>query len=177
MIVRKRPGTSGMFFLIRGSLIQQIWQQVMEVGLLSGVVVAAHRYAPHLVPGVNTASFALLGIALSIFLSFRNGANFDRWWEARKLWGQIIQTARDIARQTVVLGETEERKVILMAVADFARRAERQLRQEPQSPTADVPGWLTPLMTALVAYTFFGLDALGETSLPAPPVPVGYVLT
>lgn len=73
---------------------------------------------------------------------------------------------------------------------------------------ADVLGWLTPLLTALVSYTFFGLDALGEeleepfglqandlpigayatgveitlrgalgdTDLPAAPVPVAYVL-
>ncbi len=42
---------------------------------------------------------AMLGTALSILLGFRNGSAYDRWWEARKIWGGIINTSRTFAVQ------------------------------------------------------------------------------
>ena len=247
MIVRDRPNAFLLFFVLRGSIVVRIWPQVLTVGAISALIVLAHRFAPHLVPGVNPAPFALLGIAISIFLSFRNTASYDRWWEARKLWGETIQTARDIARQTIVLeGQAaSERREILYLVIEFGHRLVTHLRPgpgvigpashaAPRHPDAilteiaarighllrrgdlgatealvlneavgrlshamvacerlkntplpfaytlllhrsaylfcfmlpfglaDGLGWGTPLATMLVAYTFFGLDALAE---------------
>ena len=251
MIIRPRPSLLMLFFVLKGSVILRTWPQLAAVGVLSAAVVTAHRYAPNLVPGVNPAPLTLIGIALSIFLSFRNSACYDRWWEARKLWGQILHTARDIARQTVVLDDgsgtpSQERREILAAIIAFGHAAIRQLRREttsqatgetalPAHPAdgilhgaaaligrmlrqnrlapvealalneslgrltqalvgcerlantplpfaytlllhrtaylfcfilpfgfADMLGWATPLAVMLVAYTFFGLDALGE---------------
>lgn len=144
MIIRPRPSLLMLFFVLKGSIILRTWPQLAAVGVLSAIVVIAHRYAPELVPGVNPAPFTLIGIALSIFLSFRNSACYDRWWEARKLWGQIIQTARDIARQTVVLDDgsgapSVERREILSAVIAFSHAAVRQLRRETTSQLAGEP--------------------------------------
>jgi ion channel-forming bestrophin family protein len=33
---------------------------------------------------------------------FRTNASYDRWWEGRKLWGGIVNTCRNLARQAVV---------------------------------------------------------------------------
>lgn len=37
---------------------------------------------------------SILGSALAIFLAFRNNSAYDRWWEARKIWGGIVNTSR-----------------------------------------------------------------------------------
>jgi putative membrane protein len=42
---------------------------------------------------------ALLGTAISILLSFRVSQSYDRWWEARKVWGLIVNDARTFALQ------------------------------------------------------------------------------
>jgi putative membrane protein len=47
--------------------------------------------------------FQLTGVALSIFLGFRNNAAYDRWWEGRKLWGGVVNTTRSITRQILTL--------------------------------------------------------------------------
>ncbi|MGH6806724.1 MAG: bestrophin family ion channel, partial [Ensifer adhaerens] len=104
MIVRDRPSLLKLFFILRGSVIQRIFPQVLFVFALSGGVVWAHQGFPAMVPSVNSGPFALLGIALSVFLGFRNNACYDRWWEARKDWGQLIFLSRDFARQTLILG-------------------------------------------------------------------------
>ena len=36
---------------------------------------------------LSTKAVAVLGIAMSIFIGFRNTQAISRWWEARTLWG------------------------------------------------------------------------------------------
>jgi len=49
-------------------------------------------------PNTTPVFFFLLGVAISLFLGFHNNASYDRWWEARKLWGKQIIVTRDLAR-------------------------------------------------------------------------------
>lgn len=44
---------------------------------------------------------SLMGAALGIFLGFRTNSAYDRWWEARMLWGQLVNQSRTLARQAV----------------------------------------------------------------------------
>ena len=37
---------------------------------------------------------SILGGALAIFLGFRNSSAYDRWWEARKIWGGVVNKSR-----------------------------------------------------------------------------------
>jgi putative membrane protein len=41
---------------------------------------------------------ATLGSALAILLGFRNNFSYNRWWEARQLWGNIVNSSRVFAR-------------------------------------------------------------------------------
>ncbi len=43
--------------------------------------------------------------AMSIFLVFRVNESYERWWEARKLWGQLVNTSRSFGRQVITLIE------------------------------------------------------------------------
>jgi putative membrane protein len=60
----------------------------------------------------------LFGSAIGIIVAFRNQSSYARWWEARTLWGAIVNNSRSWARQvtTVMMplnaGEAEELKVV-----------------------------------------------------------------
>ena len=43
--------------------------------------------------------FNLTAFALSLLLVFRTNSSYDRWWEARKLWGGVVNRTRDVVRQ------------------------------------------------------------------------------
>ena len=47
--------------------------------------------------------FSLIGSALVLFLNVRNTAAYNRWWEARTLWGAVTNNARSFARQMATL--------------------------------------------------------------------------
>lgn len=42
---------------------------------------------------------ALLGTIISLLLAFRSNQAYDRWWEARTIWGAIVNDSRSISRQ------------------------------------------------------------------------------
>src|ERR1700722_899717 len=46
---------------------------------------------------------ALFGSAIGIIVAFRNQSSYARWWEARTLWGAIINNSRSWARQVTTV--------------------------------------------------------------------------
>src|SRR5580698_8911310 len=53
---------------------------------------------------------ALFGSAIGIVVAFRNQSSYARWWEARRLWGAIVNNSRTWARQvlTVMLSDAAD---------------------------------------------------------------------
>lgn len=49
---------------------------------------------------------AILGSALAIFLAFRNNNSYSRWWEARTVWGGIINSSRVLARLIITFADS-----------------------------------------------------------------------
>jgi putative membrane protein len=44
---------------------------------------------------------SILGGALAIFLGFRNSSAYDRWWEARKIWGAVVNDSRSLGLEVL----------------------------------------------------------------------------
>lgn len=49
---------------------------------------------------------AILGSALAIFIAFRNNSAYARWWEARTLWGSIVNASRVLGRLVVTFADS-----------------------------------------------------------------------
>jgi putative membrane protein len=250
MIVRPKPNLMGILFSLKGSIAKRIALRSLMVTLLASVIVLVETLHPAYFSKVNATPFTLLGLSLSIFMSFRNNACYDRWWEGRKQLGQMVIEVRSLIRETQVLGDSPERASLLRGLCGFAHGLVAHLRREDQArvitpwmavePThpnlpdhvlqqlgarfsrlaeqgvisewrytqletrlvslslvqaacerikttplpfpytlllhrtiylfcillpfamAEPLGWLTPVFTAIVSYTFFGLDEIGD---------------
>ncbi len=65
--------------------------------------------------GSKSIPLALYGSAIGIVVGFRNNSAYGRWWEARGLWGAIVNNSRSLARQictTMRAHKPEETKVV-----------------------------------------------------------------
>ena len=268
MILRERPSALQLFFVLRGSILARIRGVLLANIVLAVLVTVAHRtLASHNAVLVSTIPFTLMGLPLAIFLGFRNSACYDRFWEGRKLWGELLLRCRNLSRQVLHLIELpapvadprdlgDVRVRMLLRAQAFCVSLKQQLRDEPAAPGAlagllraeeasalagvrnrsaalmlnmgadlaqcrrdglldsvstvhidetlnaltaaaagcerirstplpfsyalllhrtaylycfllpfgivDAVGWMTPLVVAIVAYTFFGLDTLGD---------------
>ena len=141
MIIRPRPSAFGLLFILRGSVIATIAPSLVAILVwATGVSVLGH-VAPVWFARLTPAPFTLLGLALSIFLGFRNNTCYERWWEARRHWGQLLAETRALARDIGALmpGEvTTQRRLVFRSVA-FAHAVRAQLRGDG---SASIAVWL-----------------------------------
>jgi len=55
---------------------------------------------------INFTPIGVLGSALAIFVAFRNNAAYGRWWEARTLWGGIVNSSRVLSRLIITFTDS-----------------------------------------------------------------------
>ena len=137
MLVRPKRAFPGTALLLRGSALQAIMPVLAVLVIYSlGVEWAFTRYNLEGVT-LTTTPFTLVGLALSIFLGFRNNACYDRWWEARKLWGAQINQTRSMARMTLnlVRGDDPEiaafHKEMVYRIIAYTHALKTVLREHP----------------------------------------------
>jgi putative membrane protein len=98
MIVRDTPRPLELVSALRGSIVPAIAPRIAVLMLFAAFVVALQEHFGFL-PSVGGLAFTVFGIALSLFLGFRNNAAYERWWEARRLWGGLLADLRAFARE------------------------------------------------------------------------------
>lgn len=131
MVIRERP-TILKAFLSGGPVVKRVLPNIVLTSLLAVVILLLHQFQWLDLSNFVVAPFTILGIALSIFLVFRNNACYDRWWEARKEWGEIGVKIRSLALSTdMLLGfEHSERRKILRLVVAFSHALRGAVRGE-----------------------------------------------
>ncbi|UKT64558.1 bestrophin family protein [Pedobacter mucosus] len=68
------------------------------IGYSIGIVVLYQNFHVTRI-SIPVAVPALLGTIISLLLAFRSNQAYDRWWEARILWGSIVNDSRTLSRQ------------------------------------------------------------------------------
>ena len=151
MIVRDRPSALRLFFILRGSVLPRIWMHLTVSILLAMAVTWTDgqfgRHKLHFTP----TPFTLMGLPLAIFLGFRNNAAYDRYWEGRKQWGELVLRSRSLARQCLSLvgpgtagaGDEPHLRIVRRAIA-YAHALRHRLRDGSNGADADVAPWLAP---------------------------------
>jgi len=132
MIIRKNEHWFWMLFIWRGSVLPKILPRLLALLFFSIIVVAFKgRFFDYKVP-LNPAPFTLFGIALALFLGFRNSASYERFWEARKLWGALLNDTRSLARQAITFRDPRSQEadasVFINYLIAFTYALKHQLR-------------------------------------------------
>jgi putative membrane protein len=141
-----------MFFAIRGSVLPRITGSLLLCTALAVLVTFVHGTILDWQVTLTAVPFSLMGLALAIFLGFRNGAAYDRYWEGRKLWGDLLHRTRTLARQLQTLPDYHEpaqhddladpRTRIIRRSIGFAHLLRHQLRGS--EPGNELSKWLSP---------------------------------
>ncbi|BCT89371.1 bestrophin family protein [Acinetobacter variabilis] len=132
MIVRDKSNSFSLLFAWHGTILPKVLPALGLVIFLSGLLVYLRQAHFFSFPAVPAIGFTIFGVILSIFLSFRNTACYDRWWEGRKLWGALIATTRHLCRDSYVLDD-QSREILLYRMMLFTHLLRDRLRQQQQS--------------------------------------------
>jgi putative membrane protein len=100
-------------------------------------VTVSGMYAVHLVEYdiVPALPVSLVGAALGIVLGFRTNSAYQRWWEARTLWGGLVNSSRTLARQILAFSPNPEfgREIVFAQIA-YVHALRCHLRSEAPWP-------------------------------------------
>ncbi|MDQ1450174.1 MAG: ion channel-forming bestrophin family protein [Acidobacteriaceae bacterium] len=152
MIVRSKSNWWTLLFVWRGSMMKQMLPQLLIVAALSVLAVWTEgTIFRHKVP-LNATPFTLVGVALALFLGFRNSSAYDRWWEGRKLWGALVNTMRTLTRQVLTMTgdapkEARDKREFIDLLVAFTYAMRDQLRGDVFARSAEL---LPPTLAAEV---------------------------
>lgn len=129
MIVRPRPHWLRMLFVWRGSILSDIAPQLIGTTLLAVAVTLLHGQVFSWKIPLTFVPFSLIGLTLAIFLGFRNSTSYARYWEARLLWGSLLNETRSLLRQALTLSDDPARaQGLARQLMAFVHALRHQLR-------------------------------------------------
>jgi putative membrane protein len=99
IVLKQRQRWLQLVLTYRGSALQRIKGRLSAVFLVALAVTVAAESFGLVKPTITLTPFTLVGLALSIFLGFRNNTSYDRFWEGRRLFGALVNVTRSFARQ------------------------------------------------------------------------------
>jgi ion channel-forming bestrophin family protein len=141
MIVRPRPNWFRMLMIVRGSVLPTILPQLLITLAFALIVTLLHGQVFVWKVPLNFVPFSLIGLTLAIFLGFRNNTSYARYWEARMLWGEVLNDTRSLARQSLTLIDGDPpSQVFVHRLIAFVHALRHQLRGT--DPNADLERWL-----------------------------------
>lgn len=91
-------------------LLKKIKWNILIVTLFSSVVHYLSVYFIDFDLPISVGAF--LGTAIALILSFKLSHSYDRWWEARKIWGAIVNDSRSFVVQLKNFSSNEETELV-----------------------------------------------------------------
>lgn len=83
------------------AFLKQIKFDIAAILTYAVVIGIADQYSFLANISIPIGATAVIGTALSLLLAFRTSQAYERWWEARTVWGSIVNDSRTLVRQVL----------------------------------------------------------------------------
>ena len=84
-------------------LVAMSWKSVTALVFTVAVVTIVYLDLLHSHVSVSMSVIAGISTAISFFIAFFTSQAYDRWWEARKIWGSFVNDSRSFGRMVTTL--------------------------------------------------------------------------
>ena len=132
-----------------GYIFLKVWKEFLLVTAFSAMTYIVSLYVE--IPDIPISIAAFLGTAISLILAFKLAQSYDRWWEARIIWGAIVNDSRSLIVQAINFSNGADQQTV-------RRMANRQIAWcyslgeslRKLNPLKDLPGRVSPEEIATV---------------------------
>lgn len=125
-------------------ILNKIKYEMIYITIIGMLAYSVTHLFENVIPPLPIAIPAFLGTAISVILSFKLNQSYDRWWEARKIWGSIVNDSRNLTFQLQAFlpnGEAQAIKTIVYRQIAWCYALGRALRG--LDPLADLQSYLS----------------------------------
>ncbi len=81
--------------------IKTIWADILILATFAIVIGILDQYGFFSIITIPLGVTTVFGTAVALLLAFRTNQSYERWWEARIIWGAIVNDSRTLIRQTL----------------------------------------------------------------------------
>lgn len=121
-------------------VFKRLWFYLTLMAIYDCIVdsISAANISQQLLKEANNAAF--IGAVFGLLLVFRTNSAYERWWEGRRLWGQLVNDSRNLAlkAQAYVNVPQSEKAKLGDQIVSFAFALKHSLRDS--RPTKNLPG-------------------------------------
>lgn len=127
MIVYETRRWWKVFFTLDGTIIRAVLVRALLLAGFTAALALVHTLITP-IPAIDPVGHTIIGLVLGFLIVFRTNTSYDRYWEARRLWGGVVNASRSLVRTAAVHAPADDRPVRL--VAAFAIALRQHLRGE-----------------------------------------------
>ena len=112
--------------------ILKLWKELIAIGLLAlGIAHLEVLYIENTEPLESLMQvYSLVGFVLSLLLVFRTNTAYDRWWEGRKKWGELVNNSRNLAiKLSVFCKRPEDKEYFKRMISNYPFAMKEHLRE------------------------------------------------
>ncbi|MEI6947042.1 bestrophin family ion channel [Paraflavisolibacter sp. H34] len=73
------------------------WKPLLVFFIYSSIITCLYELAGWTFLGLPFGPISLIGTAVAFYVGFKNNSSYERLWEARKIWGSVVNTSRTFA--------------------------------------------------------------------------------
>lgn len=120
------------FAFHRSDTFRMLWKEIIYIGVFtSALAYVGITYFPKALFLEKLISvYSLIGFVISLLLVFRTNTAYDRWWEGRRKWGELVNDSRNLAiKLSAVLSDEEDRAYFKRMIPNFVFAAKEHLRK------------------------------------------------
>lgn len=120
------------FALHKSDTLWILWKELIYIGIFTLMIAF---FIINYFPENQTLEklitlYSLIGFVISLLLVFRTNTAYDRWWEGRRKWGELVNETRNLAiKLSVLLDEEEDRDFFKRMIPNFAFAMRDHLRR------------------------------------------------
>lgn len=132
-----------LFDFPRSPVFRTLFLDVVGAGAWAALVVWVETDLVRVAVPLGPSFLSILGIILGLLLVFRTNTAYDRWWEGRRLWGQLVNVSRGLSQQlgAQLAGPEHQarRELYVELLSGFPVRLASHLRQPVTADTGHLP--------------------------------------
>lgn len=163
------------FHIHKADTFRKLWPLMLSVAVFSGIIAYTELHFLKLAQTATVKNIgmmhSLLGFVISMLLVFRTNTSYDRWWEGRRLLGELTNISRNLAIKikSLKLGENEY-EYFSYAIPKYAFALKEHLREKQyfgkNSFLVEVDGGkhIPNQVAASLSVRIFDLQAAGRIS-------------
>lgn len=119
------------FAFHRSDTFRMLWKEIIYIGLFTlAIAFVEIHFFPDVVQLEKLITvYSLIGFVISLLLVFRTNTAYDRWWEGRRKWGEVVNDTRNMAvKLSPLLKEKSDRDFFARMISNFAVSMKEHLR-------------------------------------------------